>query len=77
MDIREKVIGLLCDINPKMVEDTKADLLKAGYIDSYEMGNIILELEDIFAIEIDPEDIIPNNFQTVEAIVELIKKSMK
>ena len=34
-----------------------------------------MELEDAFQIEIDPEDVIPENFRTLKDIVNLIEKN--
>ena len=75
MDTREKVIDLLNQINPQITTDTEVNLLEAGYIDSFEVVNIVMEIEDAFGIEIDPEDIIPDNFQTISSIVSLVEKN--
>lgn len=77
MDIREKTIDVLCNVNPKIRENTEADLLEAGIIDSFEIVNLVMELEEAFEIEIAPEEISPENFKTVEAIVKLVKKSLQ
>lgn len=76
MDIREKVTEILCGVNPKIGEDVDADLLKSGFIDSFEIVNVVMELEDAFGIEIDPESIIPANFQTIADIVKLIEQTL-
>ena len=49
------------------------NLLEAGLIDSYEIVEIVMGLEDAFGIEIDPELVIPENFCTVNSIVNLIE----
>lgn len=74
MDTKEKVLAILCEANPKISDHVDADLLKEGYIDSFEIVNIVMTLEDTFNIEIDPELIIPENFQTLNCIVQLIEK---
>lgn len=74
MDTKEKVLAILCEANPKISDHIDADLLKEGYIDSFEIVNIVMTLEDTFNIEIDPELIIPENFQTLNCIVQLIEK---
>lgn len=74
MEIREKVIEILCGVNPKIGENVDADLLKSGFIDSFEIVNVVMELEDTFGVEIDPESIIPANFQTIADIVKLIEQ---
>lgn len=73
MEIKETVLEILREINPGISDDIEADLLKNGAIDSYEIVNVVMELEDAFGIEIDPELIIPSNFQTIASIIKLIE----
>lgn len=72
--MREKVLEVLNEINPDIVKNQDEDLLKAGFIDSFEIINIVMALEQTFSIEIDPELIISTNFQTIDSIVEMLKK---
>ena len=74
MNIREKVLAILCEANPRIKDNVDADLLKEGYIDSFEIVNIVMALEDTFEIEIDPELIVPENFQTLSCITQLIEQ---
>lgn len=71
--MREKVFEVLCRVNPKIANDREADLLETGLIDSFEIVNVVMELESALNIEIDPELVSPENFQTVDAIVKLIE----
>lgn len=68
----EKVLEILQRMYPGVTAETK--LLDEGIIDSMGMVDIIDELEAEFSIEIDGEDIIPDNFQDAEAITTLVKK---
>lgn len=76
MDIKNKVVNILCEVNPKIQDNIETDLLESGILDSFEIVNIVMELEGEFGIEIEPEDIEPDNFKTVEAIVKLIEKNL-
>lgn len=69
----EKVIEVLCGVNSEIGKNLDVDLLAAGIIDSFEIVNLVVELEEAFEIEIDPELVIPENFQTVDAIVKLVE----
>lgn len=71
--MREKVIEVLCEINSEIRENLDVDLLASGIIDSYEMVNLVVELEENFDIEIDPEYVVPENFHNIDAIVKLIE----
>lgn len=71
--MREKIVELLCEMNEELSKDLSVDLLASGIIDSFEIVNLVVDLEELFGIEIDPELVIPENFQTVDAIVKLVE----
>ncbi|MCX4268312.1 MAG: acyl carrier protein [Lachnospiraceae bacterium] len=51
-----------------------SNLISDGILDSLDIMNLIMELEKEFDIEIDPEDVLSENFESVEAIIALIEK---
>lgn len=71
--MREKVLEVLCQINPKIANQINVDLLETGLINSFEIVNVVLELEEVFHIEIDPELINPDNFRNVDAITSMVE----
>lgn len=72
--MEERVIKSLKEISVDISENRGVNLLKSGLIDSYEIVNLVVELEDEFEIEIDPELVLPENFETLEAICNLVNK---
>ena len=50
-----------------------AELLNGGYIDSFAIVNIVAALEEEFEIELEAEDIIPENFNTISAIANVVR----
>ncbi len=55
--------------------DKETDLLETGVLTSLEMALLIPALEEEFSIEeIDIEDVIPENFTSVQTISELIRR---
>lgn len=71
--MKEKIIEILSGLNPKIQDGI--NLISESVIDSFEVVNIVMELEEAFDIEIDPEDVIAENFETVDAIVALVEKT--
>lgn len=71
--MEERVIKVLKEIGADITDNRDINLLKSGMIDSYEIVNLVVELEDEFEIEIDPELVVPENFETLSAICNLIK----
>lgn len=73
-EINKKILDIIKNSNEKVRIGIEDNLLDKGYIDSFDIVNIVSELEEIFDIEINPEDIIPENFQTINCISRLVKK---
>lgn len=65
--MKERVIEILTGINPMI--KSGVNLISEGIIDSFEVVNIVMELEEEFKIEIDPEDVIAENFASVDSII--------
>ncbi len=52
----------------------KTNLLKAGIIDSFDIVNIVSALEERFAIDISSEEIVPENFSSVESMATMVER---
>lgn len=72
--MRERIIGLLQDINPEIADDDTVELVEDEIIDSFDIATLVGSFEEEFDIEIDGEDIVPENFNTIADMVALIKK---
>ena len=72
--MREKVVEILNSVNSKIGNDFDRNLLESGDVDSYEIVNIVMALEDGFDVEIDPEMIVAENFKSIKAICEMLEK---
>lgn len=75
----EKMNEMVKEILVKVKQETEAHLDSAqlvtdGVLDSLDIMNLVMELEEEFDIEIDPEDVMSDNFESVEAIVALVEK---
>lgn len=73
-EIKQKILNLLKEKKSDVTisEDTSVDLLDSGIIDSFDIVDLIGSLEEIFGIEVDGDDIIPENFKSVDAIAKLV-----
>ena len=71
--MEEKIWHLLREINEEIPSKATAELLNGGYIDSFAIVNIVASLEDEFEIEMEAEDIIPENFNTISAIANVVR----
>ena len=75
MSNKEKLVKILMDINPDIDYEKEISLVDDGLFDSLEVMTIVTEIEDRFHIDIDPDDVIAENFNSVEKILKIIKKN--
>ena len=70
----EKLIKILNEIKAGVEWENEADLIDNHILDSLKIVQLVGTLNDEFNIEITPIDIVPENFKTVNAIYEMVKR---
>ncbi len=70
----DELLGILKGICPKVDFVNEKKLIDDGILDSFDIISIVNELNEHYDIEIDVDDLEPDNFNTVEAMLELIEK---
>ena len=72
--MREKLINILNDLRPDIEFENSRTLIDDGLLDSFDVINLIGELNDAFSIEISVEDILPQNFNSIDKMLSLIER---
>lgn len=70
----EKLLGVLGEIRPDVDFANEKKLIDDGVLDSFDIIQVVMALNEAFDVEIDVEDLEPDNFNTVEAMMDLIEK---
>ncbi len=70
----EQLLKILKSIKNDVDFENEKELVDDGVLDSIEIVNIIAAIEEAYSFEIEPDDIDPDNFQSVEAMWEMIRK---
>lgn len=70
----EKVLEILQDIRSDVDFENEKKLIDDAILDSFDIISIVSEFNDAFDIEIDVDELEPYNFNTVEAMWELIQR---
>ena len=74
--MREKVKQVLTENYPEIDFESSAELVDDGILDSLTMVGIIAALSMEFGVVLPYEDIVPENFNSIDAMVELLEKFM-
>ena len=69
----ERLIEILEEVKPDVDYATEKALIDDGIIESLELMQLISELENEYDIEIEMENLIPENFNSAEAIMALVE----
>ena len=69
----EKIIKILKNIKPD-IDVTNNNLIDEEILDSFDIVTIVSAVDEEFDIHITARDIVPENFNAVEAIYNLVKK---
>ena len=70
----EELLQILNELHPEVDFENEEGLVDEGILDSLDMVTLITEINDRFDVSIPPEEIIPENFNSAKAILELIEK---
>lgn len=72
--MNERIIDILKELKPGVSIDESKKLIEDCILDSLDVMNLSIELNDEFDIEITPLDIVPENFNSVSAIAGLVQR---
>ena len=74
MEIKETLLRILEDLHPDVDFETNEALVDEGVLDSLDIVTIISEIGAELDITIPPEEIIPENFNSVSALTALLER---
>ena len=72
--MQEKLLALLDDVRPDVDFQNEKQLIDDGVLDSFDIISIVQKIEETFGVKIDADELEPNNFNSAEAMLSLIKK---
>ena len=68
----EELLEILSALRPDVDFERESGLIDRAVIDSFDIVRIVGECNDAFDIEIDVDDLLPENFNSAAAMWELI-----
>lgn len=74
MNIEEKVKGILCELSGDESIENTSTLQGDLALDSLMMVTLLVEIEEVFAIELDESDMNPFDLDTVQNVIDMVDK---
>ena len=75
--MEEKIIEILTELRPEFDFTEDVNFIEEGMLDSFDVVSLVDEIESKFGVAIGGTDVIPENFCSIEAISETIKRNQK
>ncbi|TME93165.1 MAG: acyl carrier protein [Chloroflexi bacterium] len=76
MTMQERIFQYIwSNLNPQLTFDPTQNLMGDGVLDSLAMINLIVWLEETFKITVETEELVPENFATLDAMANYIAKA--
>ena len=70
----EELLDILNDIQPGVDFENEKHLIDDHLLDSLSIISLVAELEDTFDVTIPAVEIIPDNFNSAEAMLEMLQR---
>ena len=72
----EELMEILEELRPDVDFEEEKGLIADGILDSFDIMSLVGSIDEEFDIKIKPNDLIPDNFNSAEAIWALIERLM-
>ena len=72
--MNDKLMNILNELRPELDFEKENRLIEDGILDSFDLVSLIGEINGQFDVEIDFDDIEPENFNSAEAMIKLIER---
>lgn len=73
MNTEQELLRILNETCPGVDFAHETALIDDGFLESLDLVTIVSEIMDTFDIELNVEDLLPENFNSVQAMLELIQ----
>lgn len=70
----DELMEILEELRPDVDFENETSLIDDGVLDSFDIVALVGELNDAFDIEIKPNNLVPENFNSAEAMMALIEQ---
>ncbi len=76
-ETRATLLEILSDLHPDIDFETEDQLIEGNILDSFDIVTLVTEIGDSFDVEISAGELVPENFNSLEAMCELITRKLE
>ena len=70
----DELLDILSELHPDVDFETEDALVDDGILDSFDIVTLVSEISERMDVTIGAKDILPENFNSAEALYDLIKR---
>lgn len=74
--MKERIMKILEELRPDVTFEGESKLIDDGILDSFDIVTLVYELNEEFSIDVQVEELVPDNFNSVEAMVLLVEEKL-
>lgn len=72
----EELLEILNELHPDVDFTTETGIVDNRILDSFDIVTLVSEIADAYDVEISAEELIPDNFNSAQAIYDLIQSKI-
>ena len=72
--MKEKLMEVLTDVRPDVDFENEKSMIDDSVLDSFDIISIVAGLNEAFDIDINVDDLVPDNFNSIEGLIALVEE---
>ena len=77
MNVREELLEILEELHPDIDFASEESLVDDKLLDSFDVVTLVTEIGSAFDVELTAADMVPENFNSLDAMVAMIQRMME
>ena len=77
MNVKEELLEILEELHPDIDFAEEEQLIDDKLLDSFDVVTLVTEIGSAFDVELTAADMVPENFNSVNAMVAMIERMME
>ncbi|MBE5908852.1 MAG: acyl carrier protein [Lachnospiraceae bacterium] len=77
MNVKEELLEILEELHPDIDFAEEEQLIDDKLLDSFDVVTLVTEIGSAFDVELTAADMVPENFNSVDAMVAMIERMME